>query len=52
MTPPRYSQFLAANLTNASLEIIPEAGHMVMLEKPRPVAHTLLNFLEEVSRRI
>ena len=32
MTPVKYSQFLAAEMPDARLVILPGAGHMVMLE--------------------
>jgi pimeloyl-ACP methyl ester carboxylesterase len=48
MTPLRYSQFLADTIPNAELEVIPEAGHMVMLEKPLAVATALANFLDDI----
>ncbi len=48
MTPLRHSQFLASRLAKARLEIIPGAGHMVMLEKPAEVASRLRQFLDEI----
>ncbi len=48
LTPPRYSQFLADHISNAAVQILPEAGHMVMLEKPDEVAQALLGFLEKI----
>ncbi len=45
LTPPRYSQYLADQIPNAEVQILPEAGHMVMLEKPDEVAEALLTFL-------
>jgi pimeloyl-ACP methyl ester carboxylesterase len=48
MTPVRYSQYLNAQIPDSRLEIIPEAGHMVMLEKPQLVAGILKNFFDEV----
>lgn len=48
MTPVRYSQYLSAQIPNNRLEIIPEAGHMVMLEKPQLVAGILKEFFDEV----
>lgn len=48
MTPPRYAAFLAEHIPNAELVIIPEAGHMVMLERPEEVAQALLAFLERL----
>lgn len=49
MTPVRYAQYLASSIPHACLSIIPNAGHMVMLEQPRLVAGSLLSFLKEVS---
>lgn len=34
MTPVKYSRYLADNIPNARLEIIDDAGHMVMIEQP------------------
>ena len=48
LTPPRYSQYLADHIPNAELQVIPEAGHMVMLEKPVEVTEALLNFLAKI----
>jgi pimeloyl-ACP methyl ester carboxylesterase len=48
MTPLRQSQFLAAALGRARLVTIPDAGHMVMLEKPLEVAASIHAFLEEI----
>lgn len=48
LTPPRYSQFLADRIPEARLKIIPNAGHMLMLEKPQVVADELTLFLAEI----
>jgi pimeloyl-ACP methyl ester carboxylesterase len=48
MTPIRQSQFLATTLGNALLVTIPDAGHMVMLEKPVQVAAYIQTFLDEI----
>ncbi len=45
MTPVQESHYLAENIPNARLELVPEAGHMLMLEKPERVAHLLDDFL-------
>lgn len=45
MTPRRHAQYLASALPDARLEVIPGAGHMVMLEKPQQVAGLLAGFL-------
>ena len=49
MTPSRNSQFLADTLPAARLEVIPGAGHMVMIEKPQEVADTLRKLLGEIN---
>jgi pimeloyl-ACP methyl ester carboxylesterase len=48
MTPIRQSQFLATTLGNALLVTIPDAGHMVMMEKPMQVAAHIRTFLDEI----
>lgn len=48
LTPVRYSQLLAGTLPGAALEIIPEAGHMVMLEKPEAVAGLFSEFVAQI----
>lgn len=47
MTPVKYSLFLKEKLQQSRLEIIEEAGHMVMLEKPQAVNRAIANFIEE-----
>ncbi len=49
MIPARDSQFLKDHLPEARLEIIPEGGHMVMLERPEAVAQLLVDFLAGIS---
>lgn len=45
MTPPKYSEYLAAHLPSAELLIIPNAGHMVMLEQPHALNTAIRLFL-------
>jgi pimeloyl-ACP methyl ester carboxylesterase len=45
MTPVRYAQFLASGINNAVLNVVPNAGHMVMLEQPLAVASAIGNFV-------
>ncbi len=45
MTPVKYARFLAEKLPGARLEIIPGAGHMVMLEQPAAVERVLADWL-------
>ncbi len=49
MTPPRYARFLYDHIPGARLEIVPQAGHMVMLEKPQAVADILADFLGTIE---
>lgn len=51
MTPAKFGQFLAEQLPSAEFALIPEAGHMMMLEFPEEVAERVAIFLAEVSRR-
>lgn len=48
LTPPRLSSYLADQMPNARLEVIPQAGHMVMLEQPKAVAAALSGFLSNL----
>jgi pimeloyl-ACP methyl ester carboxylesterase len=45
MTPPKYSQYLAEHLQQATLRIIEGAGHMVMVQDPFKVNTEILKFL-------
>lgn len=49
MTPTAYVQRLVDMVPQARLEVIPGAGHMVMLEKPQSVADIVLRFLQGVK---
>ena len=49
MTPVRFSEYLVDKLTVARLEIVPNAGHMVMLEQPEIVAQLIKGFLDEIN---
>lgn len=49
MTPPRYSEYLYRNIPGSGLQIIADAGHMVMLEKPSEVAEALGSFLDSIA---
>jgi pimeloyl-ACP methyl ester carboxylesterase len=45
MTPPRLSEALAATLPHARLVMIPQAGHMLPLERPEELADAVISFL-------
>jgi pimeloyl-ACP methyl ester carboxylesterase len=48
LSPVRYSQFMADKIPGALLKIIPDAGHMVMLEQPTGVASVMADFLATI----
>ncbi|PKM77499.1 MAG: alpha/beta hydrolase [Firmicutes bacterium HGW-Firmicutes-15] len=45
LTPLKLSQYLCSNISNCTLEIIADAGHFVMLEKPEEVNRLISEFL-------
>jgi pimeloyl-ACP methyl ester carboxylesterase len=45
MTPEKYSRFLHEKIKDSRLEIIPEAGHSVMVEKHRAFNQALERFV-------
>jgi len=45
LTPVKYSRYLADRIPRACLELIPDAGHMVMWEQPRAFNSALASFL-------
>lgn len=47
MTPPVLGEALAVHISGAQLEIIPHAGHWVMLEQPQVVADKTATWLQE-----
>ncbi len=49
LTPLRYAQYLSRNIPHAQLEVVQDAGHMVMLEQPQQIADSLLSFLIDIS---
>lgn len=49
VTPPDLAREMAAGITGARLEIIPEAGHLAPLERPDAVARALAGWLETVA---
>ncbi|MFC1417138.1 alpha/beta fold hydrolase [Streptacidiphilus cavernicola] len=51
LTPPAHSEAIAAELPDAELVIVPDAGHLVMLERPDLVNTQLALLLEQAARR-
>jgi pimeloyl-ACP methyl ester carboxylesterase len=47
-----YSEFLRDHIAGARLEVIPNAGHMVMLEQPDRISDVIADFLNSISYRV
>ena len=45
MTPVKYSQFLHQHIKGSKLEVLPEGGHMVMMESPVAVNEKIKEFI-------
>jgi pimeloyl-ACP methyl ester carboxylesterase len=45
LTPPKYSQYLAGQIPGAQFCLVPDAGHMVMLEKPAETNRAIEEFI-------
>lgn len=50
MTPPKYSQYLAAHMPQARALVIPGGTHMVFAEKPGEVNQAIEDFLQTLGR--
>lgn len=44
MTPLKYSTYLADRIKDSKLEVIPDSGHMLMVEKPRELSRAISQF--------
>jgi len=51
LTPPKYSEYLHERISNSRLAVIPEAGHMVMLERPEAFTQIVAEFLDSIPYR-
>lgn len=51
MTPVKYSQFLHGQIHGSRLEILPDAGHMVMMESPRAFNERVRDFIMAIGSR-
>ena len=47
LTPVKYSQFLHSRIKGSRLEVLPNAGHMVMMESPQAFNEKVREFIEE-----
>jgi len=50
LTPVLYSQFLHNRIKGSKLEILPNAGHMVMMESPQAFNEKIREFIEEIVK--
>lgn len=46
LTPPAFARFLVSAIPGAVLQVIPGAGHMVIVEQPEALVDSLRQFLE------
>lgn len=51
MTPPASAEYLAHTMPNAQLQIIPQSGHMVMVEQAEAVNGAVKAFVERLQTR-
>ncbi|MFZ5917186.1 MAG: alpha/beta fold hydrolase [Chloroflexota bacterium] len=51
LTPVKYARLLAQQIPTAHIELLENAGHMVMLERPRQVADAVSRFLSALPGR-
>jgi pimeloyl-ACP methyl ester carboxylesterase len=49
LIPPEHSELLVARLPDAEFVVVPDAGHMVLLEKPDEVSEALTGLLRRVG---
>ena len=47
LTPAKYGRFLAEHLPHSRLIVLPQAGHMMMVEQPTAVAEAIRQFLHD-----
>lgn len=54
LTPPRYHEYLAENVPNATAAVIEDAAHLAMIERPAAFSHAIDEFvagIEDDARR-
>jgi len=49
ITPPVHGERIAAALRRGRLIVVPDAGHLLQLERPEPVADAVRELLAEVT---
>ncbi len=48
LTPPKYCEYLHSQIPGSELELVPNAGHMVMVEQEEAVAEAISRFVSRV----
>lgn len=51
LTPPKYSETMRDRIPGAALTLVPDAGHMVMIERPDAVSDALRALLRRAQAR-
>jgi len=51
MTPPKYSHYLHANIKGSQIEVIKNAGHLVMLEQDEIFTRTVMTWLNSTTEQ-
>ena len=49
LTPPKYAHYLAEHIPASEETLIPESGHMVMLEQPAALARAIRNWITRLN---
>jgi pimeloyl-ACP methyl ester carboxylesterase len=49
LTPPAYAEQIARAIPNARLELVPDGGHMLMLERVDLLDRLIVDFAREVG---
>jgi pimeloyl-ACP methyl ester carboxylesterase len=50
MTPPRWSHYLGAHISDSEVYFVKDSGHMLPLEKPEALGRLLQSFLRSLTR--
>lgn len=49
LTPPKYAEYMAANIPDAELHVIDGAGHMLVAERAQQIAEWIETFIERTE---
>jgi len=48
LKPVEFSEMIAKNITQSSLKIIPDCGHVTILEQPQELNRHIIKFLDSI----